>query len=652
MLNESMWFTLWVGTALKSTAALSLAWLIALALRRGSAAMRHLVWTASAAAVLALPFFSLSLPPLRISPPGALSPAVAAWFETTATTRVEAVPPAGLAPSGVASFQRPMRKPFDWRLLLMSLWAAGAAAGFAQMLAAYAALSRVRRFAGPSPDRRLAAEQASALGIPRAVDVIGAEDVSMPITCGILRPTIFMPRDSECWTEDRRRIVLLHELAHVRRGDVASNLVARLALVLNWWNPLAWIAWRESLKDRERATDDLVLHSGARPSEYAAHLLEVARGMQSAPGLAWAAVAMARRSRLEERLAAILDPRVNHKTVGRASALVAALLAVVIAAPFAALRAQDRASQPVLADIDATIRAAQAQKNYQMLEKPAETFEALRQYDNADKLLDAAVSIRAEVAGSRSAEYGVGLLKQAELEKLRNRPQEAETLCVKAAQVLGGRSEAAPALIYLGVRNMSAKNYPEALDLFQRARNLDAGLAGPAQMWMALVREREQNPADADTLFRSAVAVQDPESGDAATTLELYARFLKDQGHEEEAKSMSDRASGIRGTLGAQQAKSAAPRIGGSVIAPKLLSKVEPEYTEEARVAMYQGTAVLSVEVGADGIAHNIRITRGLGFGLDENAVTAVRQWRFQPATKDGAAVTVQANIEVNFRLL
>jgi TonB family protein len=320
-----------------------------------------------------------------------------------------------------------------------------------------------------------------------------------------------------------------------------------------------------------------------------------------------------------------------------------------MAAPFAALRAQDQASQAVPADIDATIRAAAAQKNHEMLEKPAAAFEAVRQYDNAKRLLDAAVAIRADASGSQSVDYGVGLMKLADLERKRNRPKEAAAFYAKAAQVLGDRPEAAPALMYLGQNMLGNKNYQQAIDYFQRTQNLDSKQAGPAQMWMALVREREQKPAEAETLFRSALAEGGAYSPDDATTMELYARFLKDQGRGDDAKSMLDRAADIRRI---PVLVSNALRIGGGVTAPKVLSKVEPEYTEEARTAKYQGTVVLAVEIRPDGFADNIRVVRGLGLGLDENAMTAVRQWQFQPGTKDGAAVTVQATIEVNFRLL
>lgn len=93
-------------------------------------------------------------------------------------------------------------------------------------------------------------------------------------------------------------------------------------------------------------------------------------------------------------------------------------------------------------------------------------------------------------------------------------------------------------------------------------------------------------------------------------------------------------------------------RVGGGVSAPQLIYKVEPEYSEEARKAKYQGTVVLAVEVWPDGQAHNVRVIRSLGLGLDEKAIEAVRQWRFRPGRRKGEPVKVAATIEVNFRLL
>jgi TonB family protein len=93
-------------------------------------------------------------------------------------------------------------------------------------------------------------------------------------------------------------------------------------------------------------------------------------------------------------------------------------------------------------------------------------------------------------------------------------------------------------------------------------------------------------------------------------------------------------------------------RIGDEgVTPPKVLSKIEPDYTDEARNAKIEGVVELSVQIGADGLAQNIQITRSLDGGLDQSAVAAIQQWRFKPGEKNGKPVRVAAKIEVNYRL-
>jgi len=92
-------------------------------------------------------------------------------------------------------------------------------------------------------------------------------------------------------------------------------------------------------------------------------------------------------------------------------------------------------------------------------------------------------------------------------------------------------------------------------------------------------------------------------------------------------------------------------RVGGGVSAPRVLYSPDPEYSEEARRAKYQGSVVLWIVVGPDGRVRDVRVQRTLGLGLDEKAIEAVRKWRFEPATKNGQPVAVQVNVEVNFRL-
>ena len=399
--SESAWFSMMVGAALKGTVVLGAAWLLAFALRGRSAAARHLIWTAAAAAVLAIPFLSAGLPSLSL-PSEAWGPLNTGLVFRVLGTAKEIAAHAPPSPAVIATSTAAAA---PWRpnaaTLLMWIWAAGTGLALLQMAGAYLALWLQGRRAGR-------------LGFQGNVPVLEGRAGSMPMAFGFLRPVIFLPSDASGWTEERRRMVLLHEFAHVQRGDLATHLLARVALALHWWNPLAWTAWREFLKERERAADDLVLAAGARASEYAGHLLEVARSMQSARPAAWAAVAMARPSQLEGRLLAILDSKVRRDSAGRARAGLAALGAVVLVAPFAAIRAQDT-PKPIPPDVDATIRAALSQKNHQILDQAAEGFEKLRNYDVAQALLQSSLEIRGQVSGEGSAAYAAGLVKIGDL---------------------------------------------------------------------------------------------------------------------------------------------------------------------------------------------------------------------------------------------
>src|ERR1700674_4173876 len=92
-------------------------------------------------------------------------------------------------------------------------------------------------------------------------------------------------------------------------------------------------------------------------------------------------------------------------------------------------------------------------------------------------------------------------------------------------------------------------------------------------------------------------------------------------------------------------------RVGGGVSAPRPTYQPDPEYSEEARKAKYQGTSVLSLIVGADGRTRDIKIARSLGLGLDEKAIEAVKQWKFDPAMRDGKPVAVEISVEIDFHL-
>ena len=229
----------------------------------------------------------------------------------------------------------------------------------------------------------------------------------------------------------------------------------------------------------------------------------------------------------------------------------------------------------------------------------------------------------------------------------------------QAVETLGDRPETAAALLYLGT-TMYGKDPAQALDYFQRAQNVapSGSVAGRAMTWQAFVRQiQDDGAATAESRYRAALVVEEPNSPDAALTMEFLAHFLREQGRVGEAEALEASASEIRKAHVAQlspkrQATAQASRIGNGIAAPMLLHKIEPSYSPEAHAAKAQGTVVLSVVIGTDGRACDVQLSQGVGFGLDEQALDAVTQWTFKPGTRAGIAVPVQASIEVNFRLL
>jgi TonB family protein len=594
-----------VTVALKAVAVLGVAWVVALLLRRRSAAVRHLVWSAAFAALLALPIFSLALPVLRVNVTGAFL-TTRLVFETNASAAPQkSVAHVEQQTSTAALLKRRPWLP-DSRIWLTLLWALGTAVSFAQMFIGWVAMLHFRRRANPLAMSSFAL--LPKLLETEEVDLLEAPEGSMPIAYGLFHPVIFLPADIMEWSPERRRIVLLHELAHVRRGDNSTHLLARAALALYWWNPLAWIAWREFLKERERAADDMVLRAGAAAPDYATHLLEIARSMRSPVALNCTGIAMARCSQLEGRLLSILDSSRDRRAPRRAASFVASLVAIGIIAPLAAVRAQNGAAQ---------VRVL----NQNMIGVVSE------------------------------------LIQSADTARERQQYDRAKSLYEKALASLHNGAQAATVLIHLGTVELATKNFAQAIGDFEQASKADPEKVGEARMWTAISEQRRNNLDTADAFYQGALSAEDPDSSMAATIMELHAQLLLQQHREKEAAATRGQAADIRKAQAGRAlstirtSSSDVYRVGVNATAPVLLFKAEPDYTEAARIAKYQGAVLLYTEIGTDGTAHRITPVRTLGFGLGEKAVEAISRWRFKPGTKDGQPVTVAATIEVNFRL-
>jgi TonB family protein len=264
-------------------------------------------------------------------------------------------------------------------------------------------------------------------------------------------------------------------------------------------------------------------------------------------------------------------------------------------------------------------------------------------------------AILASFAVIHAQESPADLIKSAEQAVRKADYATADQFYAKAASG-ADRAEIAPALLYLGVRALGTGNRLAAEGMFQRVLQIDAKgpQAGPALSWLASMRAK-QDPAASEQLFKQALSVEDPTSSDYVDTLRKYSLLVRKLGRSDEAQDLETRAREVqtgRPRLPARELSANVYKVGGGVTAPALVFKREPEYTEGARAGAIQGTTILSVDIGPDGIARNFQVERSLEPSLDQKAIEAVQQWQFRPGAKDGQPVTVRATIEVNFRLM
>jgi beta-lactamase regulating signal transducer with metallopeptidase domain len=193
-------------------------------------------------------------------------------------------------------------------------------------------------------------EVADRLGLDEAPRLLRSDEAKMPFACGVLNPTIVLSAECDSWSLDRRRAVLLHELAHIRRHDLVGHTLGRLACAVYWFHPLVWTAAKRLRSESERACDDLALACGTRATDYAEHLLEIVTSVRrdATPAVA---LAMARRKEFEGRMLAILDPELRHSSPSRSqsAALIASLavIALVVGAAAPARRVAREADSQV-----------------------------------------------------------------------------------------------------------------------------------------------------------------------------------------------------------------------------------------------------------------------------------------------------------------
>ncbi len=305
-------------------------------LRRSPAATRRYVLALALSGALAVPVVSAFAPVFPVSAPLA-APALRALIvpERASTGAAGELPRAdAVAVAGPAA--APSTATRDVRAIaggvLLALWAVGALLGVARLVAGTRRARALRRRAKDAPAWSAAVARVEAtLGVRARVRT--TPEVDAPVVTGVFAPVVLVPPSADAWDEPRRHAVLLHELAHVRQRDCLVQLVAHLACALHWFDPLVWAVARRLRAESELAADDAVLAGGVLPSRYAEDLVSIAasvRGLDEAPA---AAVCMARRSSLSERVEAIVAPDRRRRPLARARAalLVASAAGLVLA---------------------------------------------------------------------------------------------------------------------------------------------------------------------------------------------------------------------------------------------------------------------------------------------------------------------------------
>ena len=342
-----------LGAAVLDASAVLLVALAANALlRRQAAALRHWILTIAILSALVAPALELTLPTWTLPAPASqwattiVAPGTLAVFESIVSN--DATDSTGKGSIGGS-------RPVSLATALLFAWAAGAIGALALMSIRLIRLKHMVRHVEPVDDPRslqLLDATRRSYGVRRAVALLQSENPAMVVTWGLFRPRVLVPRQARSWSDERLRVGLAHELAHVRRNDWSIQCAASVLQSLYWFHPLVWVAARARRREAERACDDLVLETGVSGHEYATHLLAVARtaSLRAEP----AAAAMARPSTLEERIRAMLNLGLNRQALTRRRRIASMLLVAIVAIGAATLTI-GAAAQSGLGSVSATI---------------------------------------------------------------------------------------------------------------------------------------------------------------------------------------------------------------------------------------------------------------------------------------------------------
>ena len=323
-----------VDTTIKSFVIFAIAGLFACCLRRKSAAVRGFVWNMAIVGCLIVPLFSLILPKwelgiLPMEAPVSISQSQLS-SKPMSSTPIAPTPP---QPNFVTGQSNPLTA-LQWTDWMAIVWAG---AGLFLLIRLSVGIGAVWHISARSNNFSRAPGQFLSHWNQQA-NIRLSNRITVPMVWGFLRPVILLPVNADQWQTERLRAVLLHELAHIKRWDWTMQTIAQVACAVYWFNPFVWFAARWMRIEAEQACDDQVLNAGYQPTAYAQHLLDIVRNVKVASFASRSAVAVARSSKIEERLRTVLAENLNRHPVTKSAIGIGLLLLTCFAIPMGAVR--------------------------------------------------------------------------------------------------------------------------------------------------------------------------------------------------------------------------------------------------------------------------------------------------------------------------
>ena len=573
--------TWWLEVAIRSSAVLALGLLATACLAHRSAALRHRVLAATLlAAALVVPI-NLVSPAWTIAVP----------TQTMGATPVGTVPVDPATSVSGTSIGAPAAAP-DAVSAALLIWVTGIAVAALALVSGLLRVGRVAaRGARVNDERWLGILYAIAAQyrLSRPVVISRTDSANLLATWGVLRPHVLVPCHSSTWTLDRVRVVLSHELAHIRRHDWIVQLGAETVRAVFWFNPLAWIACRRLRRESEQACDDEVLAAGVGPRDYAGQLLALARECRR-PRAGWAsAVPMAHPSTLERRIAAMLNTHLNRQIPSRrvSATLTAGLILVVL--PVSVLRAR-QVPVSVPAPAVPVLNAKPAVPIVHVDVTPAPVV----------------VAVRARPVRERAFQA----------------PLTGTIYDVTGAVVPGVKV----------VIEDGSKNTLTATS--NATGRFEFPLVSPGKYVL-------QATLPGFRTLRHELDLNEPRDWNRAITLQV--------GNLQE--TITIRESRLPATAPAAPANQPV-RVGGNIRAPRKIFDVRPVYPASMREAGLTAVVPLEAMIGPDGTVTSVRVVSAQmhpDFAIA--AVDAVRQWKFQPTLLNGVAVEVVMTVTIRFDL-